>query len=503
MPKKLKPMKYVDYYAARTAAPHPHAHPASAPRTSRRLLWAAMVAALALCGCATPLGSPRERVPLEVPTAWSSPFIGLTNELTPLSEWWLRFSDATLTDLANQALAANTDITKARAAVLQAEAARDLAASARAPTLGASLSAQRSVNGDNQRTDTLQAGLNAGLDTDLFGALAKAVDASAAALQAAQAQLGAAQSLVARNVALSYIDLRSAQVRLLIAQDNLDSQLETLQITRWRNQAGLIGAVEVEQAVVAAGQTRAQLPPLQLTLDSALHSLAVQAGKPPAALSALLLPSAAVPQAALGLAPGTPGNTLELRADVRAAKFTVQQALALAEQARAARLPSLNLNANLGVGAATLEALSSSAAAVGALALSLAAPLFDGGAGAARVGIQEAALTQSQASYRAAELAALQQVEDAMSALRADQESLALLQQLALSADSAATLARQRFAGGLVDFQIVLETQRSLLSIQTSLALAWANVSADQVRLYSALGGGWNPNAAPATRPTP
>ena len=133
----------------------------------------------------------------------------------------------------------------------------------------------------------------------------------------------------------------------------------------------------------------------------------------------------------------------------------------------------------------------------------MAAPLLDGGAGDARVHIQEAVLTQSQASYRAAELAALQQVEDAMSALRADQESLSLLQQLALSADSAATLARQRFSGGLVDFQIVLETQRSLLSIQTSLALAWAGVSADQVRLYSALGGGWNPNAVPTARPIP
>jgi hypothetical protein len=55
---------------------------------------------------------------------------------------------------------------------------------------------------------------------------------------------------VAQAVALQYITLRSAQVRQLIAQDNLDSQLETLQIARWRNQAGLIGAVEVEQALV-------------------------------------------------------------------------------------------------------------------------------------------------------------------------------------------------------------------------------------------------------------
>ena len=466
--------------------------------------WLATALLLGLAGCATPTSAPRELVPLDIPTAWSNPVIGLTDVLTPLSEWWLRFADAPLTDLVNLAMDHNTDIAIARAALSQAQASSDLAASALSPTLGASASAQRSVNGENIRTDHLQVGLNAALDPDLFGALGKTLDASRAAVQAAQARLGATQSQVAQAVALGYITLRSAQVRLLIAEDNLASQLETLQIARWRNQAGLIGAVEVEQAVVAAGQTRAQLPPLQVTLENALHSLAVQVGQPPASLGALLRPAATVPQAAEGLAPGTPLETLDLRPQVRAAKFDVEQALARADQARAARLPSLALTANLGVGAATLEALSNSAALVAALALSVATPLLDGGAGQARVNVQESALVQAQASYRAARLSALQEVEDAMSALRADREHLSLLQQLALSASSAANLARQRFGAGLVDFQIVLETQRNLLSIQNNLALSWADVSTDQVRLYSALGGGWNPNAAPvAAKPTP
>jgi NodT family efflux transporter outer membrane factor (OMF) lipoprotein len=450
---------------------------------------------------------PRERVPLEVPTNWSNPVIGLTDVPTPLSQWWLRFADAPLTDLVNQAMDHNTDIAIARAALRQAQASSDLAASALSPTLSATASAQRNISGvggDNNRTDRLQAGLNAALDPDLSGALGKAQDASRAAVQGAQARLGAAQSQVAQAVALEYITLRSAQVRQLIAQESLVSQLETLQITRWRSQAGLIGAVEVEQALVATGQIRAQLPPLQVTVDNALHSLAVRIGQPPANLGTLLLPSATVPQAAHGLTPGSPGEALELRPEVRAAKFDLEQALARADQARAARLPSFALSANLGLGAATLEALSSSAAAVAALAVSLAAPLLDGGAGAARVDLQEATLIQSQASYRAAGLSALQEVEDAMSALRADREHLTLLQQLALSADSAASLAKQRFGAGLIDFQVVLETQRSLLSIQNSLALSWADVSTDQVRLYSALGGGWNPNETPAAaKPTP
>jgi multidrug efflux system outer membrane protein len=37
----------------------------------------------------------------------------------------------------------------------------------------------------------------------------------------------------------------------------------------------------------------------------------------------------------------------------------------------------------------------------------------------------------------------------------------------------------------------VLQTQRALLTAQDSVASASADISADHVRLYKALGGGW------------
>lgn len=457
---------------------------------------------LLLEGCASSRATPRERIPLEVPLAWSNPSVGLSDAPVNLPQWWLQFGDAQLTTLVTQALDANTDILLARAAAGQALAARDAAAAARSPTLGFSTSAQRSFNGDGGSTDLLQAGLTGNLDTDIFGAKDSALDASTSALQAARVRLGQAQSQVAGNVALTYIKLRSAQVQLAIASDNLASQLETLQITRWRNQAGLIGNVEVEQALVAAGQTRTQMAPLRTVRDTAINSLAVQVGKVPMALTSPLLTNARLPQGPQAIATGTPRAALDVRADVRAAKFDVDRALALVEQARAARMPKLALSANLGVGAATLQALSNSAAFAGALAIGLSGPLWDAGAGEANVRLQEAALAQAQANYRAVELLALQQAEDAFASLRADQEQLALLQDLAVAAGNAATLARQQFETGLVDFQIVLQTQRSLLSLQTSLAQSYADVSTDQVHIYSALGGGWNPNT-PLSDATP
>ena len=116
-----------------------------------------------------------------------------------------------------------------------------------------------------------------------------------------------------------------------------------------------------------------------------------------------------------------------------------------------------------------------------------------------RVRAQQAALDQARTAYQAAVLTALKDVENALVALRGDRERLARLQQAAQSASSASVMASQRYSSGLVDFQTVLETQRTQLNTQDAVASATADVSADHVRLYKALGGGWQPQDDDAT----
>ena len=105
--------------------------------------------------------------------------------------------------------------------------------------------------------------------------------------------------------------------------------------------------------------------------------------------------------------------------------------------------------------------------------------------------VQEAALEQARVNYEATVLTALQDVEDALVALRGERERLVRLQAAADAAGNAALLAQNRYESGLIDFQAVLDTQRTLLSTQDSVAISIANAGADHVRLYKALGGGW------------
>ena len=123
--------------------------------------------------------------------------------------------------------------------------------------------------------------------------------------------------------------------------------------------------------------------------------------------------------------------------------------------------------------------------------VSMAVPLLDGGAINANVKVQEAGVVQARANYQSALLTALKEVEDALLAWRHDQDRLTYLQQAATAAENAALLAQNRYASGLIDFQTVLQTQRTLLSAQDSLAGVQAALSSDYVRLVKAVGGAW------------
>jgi NodT family efflux transporter outer membrane factor (OMF) lipoprotein len=405
--------------------------------------------------------------------------------------WWSDFNDPLLSKLIAQALQANTSIRSAQAALQQARALRDVKVANSRPSLSLSGSAQHSQTEGFDASNNFRAGLDASWEIDVFGAVRSGVNASEADALAAQANLRDVQVSMAAEVALAYIQLRGQQSQLAIAQSNLTSQSETLQITDWRAQAGLITSLEVEQARASTAQTAALIPALTASITKTRHSLAVLTGQRPLELDQMLAAAQAVPQATDASASVIPADTLRQRADVRAAEHRIQAALSRVDAADAARYPSFNLGGALSLSSLTLAGLSNGATLAGSLLGSVSVPLFDAGAGKAQVLAQEAALEQARAAYQATVLTALKDVEDALVAIQGDRARLQSLQQATTAADKANTLAQNRYSSGLIDFQTILQTQRTLLSAQDSVASAQADLSSDHVRLIKALGGGW------------
>ncbi len=445
--------------------------------------------ALAIGACASPDRHADSSLSFVVPTSWSDSSVKTGNDT--LMQWWTRFNDPLLNTLVTQSLSHNLNVKSAQSILRQAWALRDIAAAALLPALDGSVTAQHN-RATNNSSNLFQLGVNGSWNPDVFGAARSARNAAEASALSSNASLADTQVAISAEVGLTYITLRLAQLRLDIASKNLANQEETLQIASWRQQAGILTELEVDQARAAVEQTRSLLPALQMTIGQNQHALALLTAQPPAALDLMLLAVQPVPVADADLAVTIPAETLRQRADVRAAEYNVMAAQDRVSQAEAARLPNFSLGGSIGLSALTTGMLSNGASVVSSLIAGVTLPIFDGGARRAQISLQQAAEDQAHLAYETAVLTALSEVENALLALRQDRERLNSLRIAGSSAASASQLARQRYSSGLVDFQVVLQTQLTQLSTEDNVALASASVSTDQIRLYKALGGGWN-----------
>ncbi len=463
-----------------------------------------LLAGLGLAGCVS-VGPDYTPPKPDVPSAWrqidtATKPVMLAAASGDISQWWRGLNDPLLTGLIDEALLANNDLRSAQARLRQARAQRTVAVAGRYPAVTASGSASRSRASEEAGSGTTRnyfsAGFDASWEADVFGGVRRGVEAAEADLESSEASLAYTRVTLASEVALGYVEMRTLQSRLGIARDNLASQSETLQITEWRAQAGLTSSQDVEQARSNREQTRAQIPALETSLAQAEHTLDLLLGKAPGTLHARLAEAAGLPAVPAEIAVGIPAETLRQRPDVRAAERTLAAETARLGVAEAARYPSFKLSGSIGLDALKLGALGNSGAAASSLLAGITAPIFDAGRLRVQVDIQDAVREQAWIAYEQTVLTALQDVENALVALARSQERVEALGNAAESARVAAEFARQRYSAGLIDFQSVLDTERTLLSNEDSLASAREFAVQALIRLYKALGGGWTPDSA-------
>lgn len=457
-------------------------------RYAPRLFTALIAAACTACATAQAIAPAPVAAP---PPMWTGTAEGVVSGDQDLSRWWDRLVDSTLTGLIQRAVDASPDMRIAQARLRQARAQRGGASADRLP----SVSGSTSVSGRNGGSSGVSLGLDASWEPDIFGTSRRGVDAATADLLATAADLSATRTSLAAEVALNYIELRAFQARLEIARQNESTQAETLELTQFRAQAGLVGSLDVEQARANLEQTRAQIPSLETSIAQTIHRLSTLAGLEPSSLRGELIVPRPQPEVPQQVTVGIPAETLRQRPDVRAAEQRLLAETSRVAQSRGARYPRLNLSGSIGTEVLT-GALSGGASLVSSLAGSVLQTLFDGGRIRQQIEIQTAAQEQAAASYDATVLVALEEVENALVAFDQSRQRLRSLEAAEDAASNAALLARARYEAGLTDFQTVLDTQRTLLSVQDSVAATEGERLTALVRLYKALGGGWDPEQA-------
>lgn len=461
------------------------------------------LAALLLAGCAA-VGPNYVAPELTPPTTWqgaAAAQVTVTHTAPEdLANWWRRLDDATLTGLIERALQTSLDLRAAQAKLREARARRALAGAELFPTVSGSAAGRRvkasGESGGGGTANRFSAGFDASWEPDLFGGLRRGVEAAQADLEASQASLHDVQVSLAAEVGLNYVELRAYQTALDIARANAASQAETLQLTQWRAQAGLTSTLDVEQARANLEQTRAQIPSLETSRAEAEQRLAILLGQQPGALAGRLANPTGIPRLPARVTVGIPADALRQRPDVRVAERTLAAETARIGVVEAQAYPNFSLSGSLGLEALTIGALSSGNAVAGSLLGGVAAPIFDAGRIRQQVNIQTAAQEQALVNYESTVLKALAEVENALVALANARQRQDNLRDAVQAARLAALLARHRYAAGLIDFQTVLDTERTVLTVEDKLTFSEADSVKALIQLYKALGGGWSPISA-------
>jgi multidrug efflux system outer membrane protein len=456
-----------------------------------------------LAGCAAvgpdfvePEGSP--------PEAWHTELRqGLSDkDIDPgqLADWWTTLDDPVLTGLIEYAVINNLDLKQALAKIREARARRGISEAALFPVLDANASASRSKSSENSGSGATRnfysVGFDAGWELDIFGGTRRSVEAAEADLVASQENLRDVLVSLTAEVGLNYLDIRTTQKRLAVAENNLAIQQEAYDFIGWRYQAGLSNELELQQARYNLENTQAQLPVLRTTLEEAKNRLAVLTGRIPGGVHKLLEETRAIPVIPPMVAVGVPAETLRQRPDIRRAESNLAAQTARIGMATADLYPKFRLSGSIGLESLESADLFKSSSNSWNIVPGVSWNIFDAGAIRRNIEVQSVIQEQYLLAYEATILGALEEVENTLTVYAEEQLRRERLVAAVDAARQAADLASLQYSAGLTDFTVVLDAQRSLLSFDDQLAQSDGAVTSNLIRLYKALGGGWSSLAA-------
>lgn len=413
--------------------------------------------------------------------------------------WWSLFRCKSLDTLIRQALADSPNVASAQAALRHArENYAAQAGAKRLPGIDAQLGGRRQrINGItfgqpglSQVLNLYNASIDVSYNLDLFGATRRELESLQAQVAYQDYQLQAAYLALTANIVTAAVREASLRAQIEATVQIAAHEHDQLTVLQQQFELGGVARTTVLAQQTQLAQTRANLPPLQQSLDQVRHQLAILAGKLPsdAELPEFRLDMFTLP---ITLPVSVPSALVRQRPDILASEALLHQASAQVGVATAAMYPHLTLSGSLGAEALTPAQVFRAANTLWNVGAGLTQPLFRGGQLRAQRRAAVAALEQAHAQYREIVLLAFQNVADSLRALDHDASKLRAQTDAWHAARDALSLTRDQYRLGSVGYLALLDAQRQYQQTVINLAQAQAARYADTAALFQALGGGW------------
>ncbi|MDA0767178.1 MAG: efflux transporter outer membrane subunit [Verrucomicrobia bacterium] len=468
-----------------------------------------LLALLTLSACA-PIGPNYAKPGTPVPDFWNTGLQADLNSGTPdIASWWRKFDDSTLNKLIAIAETQNHDLAIAAERIEEARALRGVARGGLAPTFGASGGAERIRESETQHFnppnpgDRYAAGLEAGWELDFVGGLRRSAEAASASLEATSEVYHDTLVVIYAEVANSYVEYRTLQRRIALAQANIASQKESVDLTRDRKTAGLAPQSDVSQAATNLATTSALVPQLQTQLAATRNRLAVLVGRYPGSIDELLGGRSSIPRPRESSSLGIPADLVRSRPDLRAAERQLAAQSARIGVAKAELYPKFTLSGTFALQSANSGDLTDSASRAYSFGPRFRWRLFEGGAIRQTVKAEESRTRQALAHYEKTLLQAVAEVETSLASIKYERVRQGHLDQAVRSSRETVGIIKENYTQGIVDFQNVLDAERSIFANEDSAASSAGQLALYHIALYRALGGGTKMPAQPILNDKP
>src|SRR6476620_10117031 len=432
---------------------------------------------------------------------------------TPPLDWWRGFRSRELTEIIEEARAANLDIAAAVARIVQADANSRIVGAALLPiidfngdathsqqskTTGSSSVVNISRSGANIQiiNNNLSAVLSASYEIDFWGknrSTLRAAEQTAVASRFDREVVALTTVVAAAN---AYFQVLATQDRLRVARENLASATRVLNLIQQRLQAGTASALDTAQQESLVNTQRTAIPPLEQTLRQNRVALAVLMARSPESMTIRggSLRSISYPR----VTPGLPSELLTQRPDIREAEANLAAANANVENARAQFLPSIVLTGEGGYQSAFLKLLLRPESVIYTAAAGLTQPIFHGGQLLGNLDLQKGLQDELLQTYRKTVIQAFSDVETALNDIRQTALRVQLQRAVVTSSRRAFDISEERLRQGTIDLVLLTQTQQTLYAAQDALIQAQLAHLLAVVSLYQALGGGWLPKPVEA-----
>ena len=419
-------------------------------------------------------------------------------------DWWTVFNDPRLTRLIQLAYQQNLTLRTAGVRVLEARARLGIAIGEFYPQqqqLGASLTYNRIPISlpYNFITNTYwadQFGAQAAWEIDIWGKLRRAIESADGGFLASVASYDDVLVTLVGDVATAYVQIRTTEKQIAIAQDNITRQRTALKIARAKFQYGTATRRDVYQAENVLGATEATIPQLNIQLAQAKNALSVLLGMPPGPLDNLLAGPSDIPTAPEQVIVGIPADLLRRRPDVRRAELQAAAQSAQIGVAKADLFPTFSLIGNVGTLATDISPSNlGNVFTRGSLHYSVGPAIqwniLNYGQITNNVRVQDAKFQELLIDYQNTVLKAQQEVENGIATFINSRDQAEFLQRSVVAAEGALRIALLQYREGILDFTTVLTAEQNLYQAQNNLALATGSIALGLITTYRALGGGW------------